>query len=120
MPVHVAQGIVNSGKLVALAVGSNKRHPVAASMPTFAELGVKGVDVDLWYAFFEPTKTPAPVVQKLNADIAAILQTPEVRELLGKAGMDAAHSSPAELQALVAKDYPRWRAVIKRNGITAE
>jgi tripartite-type tricarboxylate transporter receptor subunit TctC len=120
LPVHVAQGFVNSGRLVALAVGSNKRHPVAAGVPTFAELGVKGVDVDLWYAFFVPTKTPAPVLQKLNADIAAALQLPEVRELLAKAGMDAAHSTPSELQAVVAKDYPRWGAVIKRNGITAE
>ncbi len=120
LPVHVAQGFVSSGKLVALAVGSAKRHPVAPTVATFAELGVKGVDVDLWYAFFVPAKTAPGVVTKLHSDVAAILQSPELKDLLGKAGMDAASSTPEELAAVVAKDYPRWGAVIKRNGITAE
>ncbi len=120
LPVHVAQGFVNSGKLVALAVGGGKRHPVAPTVPTFAEQGVKGVDVDLWYAFFVPAKAPPTVVGRLNSELVAILQQPEVRDVLGKAGMDAAHSTPPELAAVVAKDYPRWGAVIKRNGITAE
>jgi tripartite-type tricarboxylate transporter receptor subunit TctC len=120
LPVHIAQGFVAGGKLTALAVGSPKRHPVAPTVATFEELGVKGVDVDLWYAFFAPARTPAPVVGRLNAEIAAILKLPEVREVLGKAGMDAATSTPDELAALSNKDYPRWGAVIKRNGITAE
>ena len=120
LPVHVAQGFVNSGKLNALAVGSPKRHPVAPGVSTFEELGAKGVDVDLWYAFFLPAKTPAAVQQRLNSEIAAILKLPEVREVLGKAGLDAASSTPDELMAVVHKDYPRWGAVIRRNGIKAE
>ena len=56
LPVHVAQGFVKSGRLMALAVGSAKRHPVAPDVATFDELGVKGVDVDLWYAFFVPAE----------------------------------------------------------------
>ncbi len=120
LPVHVAQGLVTGGRLVALAVGSEKRHPVAPNVATFAELGVKGVDVDLWYAFFVPAKTPTATVAKLNTEIAAILQLPEVKEVLGKAGLDAESSTPEALQAVVVKDYPRWSAVIKRNSITAE
>ena len=120
LPVHVAQGFVAGGRLNALAVGSAKRHPVAPTVATFAELGVKGVDVDLWYAFFVPAKTPNTTVIRLNTEIAAILQSAEVKELLGKAGLDAESSTPEALQALVAKDYPRWGAVIQRNGITAE
>ncbi len=120
LPVHVAQSFVAAGKLTALAVGSPKRHPVSPTVATFEELGVKGVDVDLWYAFFAPARTPSSVVTRLNTEIAAILNLPEVREVLGKAGMDAAASSPVELTELAAKDYPRWGAVIKRNGITAE
>ncbi len=120
LPVHVAQSFVAAGKLTALAVGSPKRHPVAPTVATFEELGVKGVDVDLWYAFFAPARTPAAVVGRLNTEIAAILKLPEVREVLGKAGMDATTSTPDELLALSNKDYPRWGAVIKRNGITAE
>ena len=120
LPVHIAQGFVSAGKLNALAVGSPKRHPVAPSVATFSELGIKDVEVDLWYAFFAPSKTPAPVVNRLNTEIAAILKLPEVSDQLKRAGMDASASTTDELTQLVAKDYPRWGAVIRRNGITAE
>ena len=120
LPVHIAQGFVNSGKLNALAVGSPKRHPVAANVATFNELGIKGVEVDLWYAFFTPSKTPTTVVSRLNAEISTILKQADVSDLLKRAGMDAAVSTTDELTQLVAKDYPRWGEVIKRNGISAE
>jgi tripartite-type tricarboxylate transporter receptor subunit TctC len=120
LPVHIAQGFVNSGKLNALAVGSPKRHPVAANVATFNELGIKGVEVDLWYAFFAPSKTPSAVVSRLNTEISAILKQADVSDLLRRAGMDAAASTTEELTQLVAKDYPRWGDVIKRNGISAE
>jgi tripartite-type tricarboxylate transporter receptor subunit TctC len=120
LPVHIAQGFVNAGKLNALAVGSPKRHPVAASVATFNEMGIKGVEVDLWYAFFAPGKTPSAVVSRLNTEISAILKQADVSDLLKRAGMDAAASTPDELTQLVAKDYPRWGDVIKRNGISAE
>lgn len=120
LPVHIAQGFVREGKLNALAVGSAKRHPISPNVATFDELGVKGVDVDLWYAFFAPAKTPAPVVARLNTEIANIIRSTEVRDLLSRAGMDASTSTADELAAIVQKDYPRWGAVIKRNGISAE
>jgi tripartite-type tricarboxylate transporter receptor subunit TctC len=120
LPVHIAQGFVREGKLNALAVGSPKRHPVSPNVATFEELGVKGVEVDLWYAFFAPARTPAPVVARLNTEMANIIRSNEVRELLGRAGMDASASTPDELAAIVQKDYPRWGDVIKRNAISAE
>lgn len=120
LPVHVAQGFVNSGKLTALAVGGNTRHPVAPAVATFDELGVKDVNVDMWYAFFVPNKTPAPVVNRLNTEITAIMKLPEIRAVLAKAGLDAASSTTGELTTTVKQDYQRWGAVIKRNGITAE
>ena len=120
LPVHVAQGFVKSGKLNALAVGSTKRHPVAAEVPTFLELGYKDIDVDLWYAFFVPTKTPAATVSKLHADLSAIILQPTVKEILGKAGLDASASTPEELASILAKDYPRWGRVIQLKGISGE
>jgi tripartite-type tricarboxylate transporter receptor subunit TctC len=120
LPVHIAQGFVNAGKLNALAVGSPKRHPVAPNVATFGELGIKDIEVDLWYAFFAPSKTAAPVVNRLNSEISAILKLPEITDLLKRAGMDASSSSTEELSQLVKKDYPRWGEVIRRNGITAE
>jgi tripartite-type tricarboxylate transporter receptor subunit TctC len=120
LPVHIAQGFVKGGRLNALAVGSPKRHPVAPDVPTFEEVGVKRIDVDLWYAFFAPSKTPAAVITRLNTEMAAILRQPEVKDILGKAGLDASASTPAELAAIVAKDYPRWGTVIRTKQITAD
>jgi tripartite-type tricarboxylate transporter receptor subunit TctC len=120
LPVHVAQGFVAAGKLNALAVGSSKRHPVAAGVATLEELGQKGVEVDMWYAFMAPAKTPALVVARLNAEISAILKLPEIRDQLGRAGLDAVASSPDELGNIIRKDYPRWGDVIRTNGIKAE
>ncbi len=120
LPVHVAQGFVKSGRLVALGVGSAKRHPIAPDVPTITEAGVPRVDVDLWYAFFAPARTPAPVLTRLNTELAAIVNSPEVRELLGRAGMDASSSSAQELGSIVAKDYPRWGNVIRSKNISAD
>jgi tripartite-type tricarboxylate transporter receptor subunit TctC len=120
LPVHIAQGFVKSGRLTALALGSPKRHPVAPEVPTFEELGVKRIDVDLWYAFFVPSKTSPEVVSRLNTEISAILRQADVKEMLGKAGLDATASTPNDLSAIVAKDYPRWGNVIRTKKISAE
>lgn len=120
LPVHIAQGFVKNGRLNALAVGSPKRHPVAPDVPTFDEVGVKRVDVDLWYAFFVPSKTPGAVVSRLNTEMAAILRQNDVKDILGKAGMDAIPSTPAELAVISAKDYPRWGTVIRSKQISAD
>jgi tripartite-type tricarboxylate transporter receptor subunit TctC len=120
LPIHVAQGFVKAGRLIPLAVGSPKRHPVAPDVATFEELGVKKIDVDLWYAFFAPIKTSGAIVSKLNAELSAILKTTEVKEIFSKAGLDASTSTTQELGAISAKDYPRWGNVIRTKQIAAE
>jgi tripartite-type tricarboxylate transporter receptor subunit TctC len=120
LPVHVAQGFVAAGKLNALAVGSSKRNPVAPNVATMQELGMKGLNVDMWYGFFVPSRTPATVVNRLNTEIAAIMKLPDVQSVLTKGGLDASSSSPTELTTIVGQDYQRWGGVIKRNGIVAE
>jgi tripartite-type tricarboxylate transporter receptor subunit TctC len=120
LPVHIAQGFVNGGKLNALAVGSPKRHPVSPNVPAFSELGFKGIDVEMWYAFYLPAKAPQPVVDRLNKELVAVIKMPEVRDVLGRAGLDAASSTPEELAAVAAKDYPRWGKVIQVKGIVGE
>lgn len=120
LPVHVAQGFVTAGKLNALAVGSAKRNPVAPDVATMQELGMKNLNVDMWYGFFVPNRTPTSVVTRLNTEIAAIMKLPDVQSVLSKGGLDASSSTPAELTTIVGQDYTRWGSVIKRNGITAE
>ncbi|MBI2728423.1 MAG: tripartite tricarboxylate transporter substrate binding protein [Polaromonas sp.] len=120
LPVHVAQGFVTAGKLNALAVGSAKRNPAAPNVATLQELGMKGLNVDMWYGFFVPNRTPANVVSRLNTEIAAIMKLPDVQSVLTKGGLDASSSTPAELTTIVGQDYTRWGKVIKTNGIAAE
>jgi len=120
VPIHVAMPHVKAGRLKPLAVGSAKRHPNAPDVPSLQELGVKGAAVDMWYAFMAPKGTPAPVVAKLDAELRAILSLPEIKSNFEKQGMDAASSSPEELNALMRRDYARWAAVIKKNNIAAD
>jgi len=120
VPIHVAMPYVQAGRLTALAVGSAKRQPNAPGIPTLQELGVKGADVDMWYAFMAPKGTPATVVSRLDAELRAILALPEIKAGFDKQGMDAASSSPEELNALMRRDNARWAAIIRKNNITAE
>ena len=120
VPIHVAMPHVKAGRLKPLAVGSAKRHPNAPDVPSLQELGVKGAVVDMWYAFMAPKGTPAPVVEKLDAELRAILSLPEIKSNFEKQGMDAASSSPEELNAMMRRDYARWATVIKKNNITAD
>ena len=120
VPIHVAMPHVKTGRLKAIAVGSAKRHPNAPDVPTLQELGVKGAEVDMWYAFMAPKGTSAPVVSKLDSELRAILSLPEIKAGFDKQGMDAASSSPEELSALMRRDHARWAAVIKKNNITAD
>ena len=120
MPIHVGMQFVKAGRLKALAVGSAKRHPTAPDLPTLQEVGVKGADVDMWYAFLAPKGTPQPVVTRLDKELVTILAQPELKTNFSSQGMDAASSTPAELIALMRREDSRWAAVIKKNNISAE
>jgi len=120
MPIHVAMPFVKAGRLKALAVGSTKRHPTAPELPTLQELGIKGAEVDVWYAFLAPKGTPGAVLGKLGTELRSILAQPELKTLFGNQGMDAASSTPAELITLMRREDSRWAAIIKKNNITAE
>ncbi len=120
IPIHVGAQFVKAGRLKALAVGSAKRHPSAPDLPTLQELGVKGAEVDMWYAFLAPKGTPQPVVTRLDKELATILAQPELKTNFSAQGMDAASSTPAELIELMRREDSRWAAIIKKNNISAE
>jgi len=120
LPVHVAQSFVQSGQLTALAVGSLKRHPIAPNVPTLVEQGFKNIDLDLWYAFFFPVKTPSAIVQKLNKDLVQIINSNEIKEIFGKAGLEASSSTPFELGKIAARDYAKWGTLISTKGLSLE
>ena len=118
--VHTALPLAETGQIRILAVGSQKRTPQAANVPTLAELGVTDFDVDLWYGVLAPANTPKEIVDRYNAVFNEILAEPNVRALLGKQGLIAQGGSPQRLADLIAKDRPRWTKVVKDAQITAE
>ena len=120
LPVHVAGNLVREGRLVALAVGSPERHRSAPEVPTLAELGYGGTNLDMWFGYFVPLATPRAIVDKLNAAIVAALALPQVRDQLARAGLEAASSSGSELHEIARTGYERWGAVIRKNNISAE
>jgi tripartite-type tricarboxylate transporter receptor subunit TctC len=120
VPIHVAMPYVKAGRLTPLGVGSAKRHPNAPDIPTLQESGVKGAEVDMWYAFMAAKGTPAAIVSRLDSELRAILSSPEIKASFDKQGMDAAASTPEELGALMKRDHARWAEIIKKNNIRAE
>ena len=120
VPIHVALPHVRSGKLKALALGSPKRHPTAPDLPTLAELGVPGVEVDMWYGFMAPQGTPRDVVARLNAELRSIVALPDIQSSFATQGLDPATSSPEEFQAIMERDTVRWAKVVQQARITGE
>ena len=120
LPIHVALPQVRAGKLVALGIGSDKRHPLLPDVPTLAEARAGNVNVDMWYGIFAPRNMPAAQVAQLNREINDILGSEEVRKAFSAQGMDPATGTPEAFGQLVARDADRWAALIKTQGIKAE
>jgi tripartite-type tricarboxylate transporter receptor subunit TctC len=120
LPIHVALPHVKAGKLVALGIGSSKRHALLPQVPTLAEARVGNVNVDMWYGVFAPPGTSPEFVARLNRELQDILALPEVRSAFETQGMDPAGSTPEDFRRLVEQDAQRWAQLIKAQGITAE
>ena len=119
---NVASAIphVKAGKLRALAVTTAKRSAVTPDVPTLAESGLGGYELSSWQAVFAPAGTPKPIVDRLYAEIAKILQMPDVQKRLTELGLDLSGMPPNELAALVKADVPRLGKIVKESGAKAE
>lgn len=120
LPVGVALPHVQTGKLAALATGSPKRLPQLPHVPTLIESGLAVGNLDLWYGFLAPKGTPAATVERLNAAIAAIADTPGFADALDAQGIVSETSTPAAFGRLLAEENARWTGVVERAGIKGE
>jgi len=119
--VHSSLPHVRAGRIRILAVTGAGRSPQFPEAQTFREQGIDFMDdVDAWYAVMAPGKTPPDLVAKLNADVNAVMNLPEVRENLVKQGLIPSTSTPAELAALIKSDLVRWAKVVSDAKITAD
>lgn len=121
LPVHVALPQAQSGNLRMLAAGGSLRPRATRDVPTLAEAaGIRGIDVDIWYALYAPAGTPREVVAKLNRELNAILRLDEVRDALAKQGLATTGGTPQQLAELTASDLTRWAKVVREAGIEPE
>lgn len=120
VPVHTVLPLAADNQVRLLALGSGKRSTLAPDVPTLAEEGVSGLEVDLWYALSAPAGTPKDIIGRYNEVVNAILASIEVREQFAKQGLVPVGGSPQQLAELIGQDLLRWAKVVKDAGITLE
>ena len=107
----------NSGRLRPLAVSTAKRQPSAPELPTVAESGVPGYEVDQWYGIIASAKVPRPLVQKLYTAISESLKAPDVVKRFSAEGSIPVGTTPEAFQAHIASEITKWRKLVKEANI---
>ena len=115
--VAIVRPLVTSGKLRALAVTSASRQPAMPDLPTMVEAGVPGYVVTSFFGIVAPAGTPAPIVEKLHAQISAALKTPKIESTLEQLGAKASNDTPQEFQASIASSVKLWKEIADTAGI---
>jgi tripartite-type tricarboxylate transporter receptor subunit TctC len=118
MPVALPQ--IKAGKLRPLAVTTLKRTPNLPGLPTVAETGLPGFEVNQWSGLLVPAGTPRSVISKLHGEIARTLQLPDVRESFVNQGFEPVGNTPGEFAAYISAEIAKWAKLIRDAGIRAE
>ncbi len=116
-PINTAIGQLKEGKLAPLGVSTRRRADVAPEVPALAEQGLRDFDISLWFGMWAPAATPPAVVQKLNAQVTAILQNPEVREQFAKLGIGPVPMKPDEFARFVRSEIANYQRIVKEANI---
>ena len=111
---------IKAGTLRALAVTRLKRSVLIPDVPSLHEAGVTNFDMDSWAGLFAPANTPADIVTRLNAELRAIIDNPEVKARMAAFGFEAFSSTPEELDDFAKVQLVKWTKMIKDAGIDAE
>ncbi|MBI4207286.1 MAG: tripartite tricarboxylate transporter substrate binding protein [Betaproteobacteria bacterium] len=109
---------VKSGRIRGLAVTTRKRSVIVPDLPTVAEAGIPGYEVNNWYAMVAPAKTPKAVIARLNKELVRILNDAEVKRLLLLHGVEASPSTPEDLGKYMKAEFEKWGRLIAEAGIT--
>lgn len=105
-----------TGKLKALAQTGSQRAAAAPSLPTIGESGLPGYEVTGWFGMLAPAQTPRPIVEKLSAEISAILELPDVKERYATLGLQPGPGKPEQFSAFMRSEIEKWAAAIRASG----
>jgi tripartite-type tricarboxylate transporter receptor subunit TctC len=108
---------VQSGHIRILAVTTAKRSPLNPEWPTLQEAGAGDINASNWTALLAPKGTPAPIIDKLNAEVVAILNMPDVKERFAAGGVSTIPSSPAELDARIKRELATYKVIIEKANV---
>jgi len=111
---------INSGKMRGLAITGTERSPLAPELPTTAEAGLPGFELEVWWGLLGPAGLPATVLKRLNDELNAALALTDVRDLLAREGATARPGTPEDLGKLIRFELTRWRQLIKDAHIETE
>lgn len=117
--ISTSQAHIQAGRLRPLAVTTAKRSPFVPEVPTLAESGI-AVEVDAWYGILTTGKTPRAIVNRLNAELRAVLADPATHEAIVKQGITPQSNTAEEFAALIQKDIAKWAKVVRVAGIQPE
>lgn len=111
--VPIQLPMIRMGKIKPLATSGAKRTPLLPELPTIAEAGVPGYEVNVWYGLFAPRRTPASIVAKMSSDVARIMKAPENHDRFVGLGVEPEGTGSAEFGAYFRNDMEKWRKVVK-------
>lgn len=111
---------VQGGRLRAIAITSAKRSPLLPDVPTLAESGFPGFDVQSWFGLAAPAGTPKPVIDRLNTELNQVLAAPELRQRFQDLAASPEPGTPEQMRSFATAEIQRWREVVKTSGAKAE
>ena len=120
LPVHTAIPLAGAGHIRMLSVGSPQRSAAVPDVPTMAEAGFPGAEVDLWYGLLGPAGLPDATREALRTALEEWLRLPATKEQLGAQGMNTVGGSADDFAKVIASDRDRWASVIRRAGLSSD
>lgn len=111
---------MRAGKMRGLAVTGSQRSPLAPDLPTVAEAGLPGFQLEVWFGIMGPARLPPATIKRLNEELNAALALPDVKELFAREGATPRPGTPDDFHQLIGSEMVRWTRLIKETGIQAE
>ena len=112
--------MIKAGKVRALGTSGTRRSPQLPDVPTIAEAGLPGFEVNVWYGLFAPRNTPSTILEKISLDVSTLVRNAEMRERFTALGVESEGGSPGEFKAYFRNDVEKWRKVVRAARVSAD